>query len=247
MPRSLSPVAVARPIPRLLSLLAVAIAIQASAPASGAILVTHRDLLGGQANFRNHCERGSWKPLFAWSGFDLPEPVKLGVNGAPLSAMELVDPTSGARLVSRSKMLRVANWIDAPGFGTGPALADLAIDSVETFSFFLGEGCYHVGFGISTGITLAGPAQVDAKGSRFRIVATATAGNPTETAIVALQRNVDYAWVSIREPWRIGRVRVTEIGTSPSLKDAWTDQYFTDIEGCKCGDTHAPKVKTNPQ
>lgn len=82
-------------------------------------------------------------------------------------------------------------------------------------------------------MTNAGKEQVDGNGASFWVGGYQLNNpNPVAAGTIYLGRGIDFIWVTVRSLVRMNEIRIVEFGQKGA--SLATDQYFTNIEGCRC-------------
>jgi len=122
--------------------------------------------------------------------------------------------------------ISLANWVDGPGFNSpnSTAIADLAINDIESFEIEFGQPHRSVGFAIITG-TGNLPDEVDLTGAAFQFAALDSNATVIGSAtFTLLSGQVDQAWLTITSDLPFSKLVVCETD-APSV----SDQYFSNI------------------
>jgi hypothetical protein len=195
---------------------------------AGFIISSNADVVAGRNAF---LASGTTTAQFDWSSLFAPGAHSSG-NLFPLiqrSSVSVTLPDSTVNSVTSVALpfaLNIANWVDAPGFNGpgGAAVADLAINGVESFDLVFGKSHRSVGFAVITG-TGNVPKDVDLTGATFLFTAKDQAGNVVGSGTFSLAAGrIDQAWLTITSDVSFRRLEVLEVGAA-----SIADQYFSNI------------------
>ena len=205
--------------------LASSLMILISQEAIGALLITpNSDVLVGRNAF---LAVGTITTQFDWSTLFSPNSHTIGQSNPQLivsSQSVTLQDTTVNTIVGNT--LHFRNWVDAPGFSGlgGTAVADLALDGVESFDILFGKGHQSVGFAVITG-TGNHLSEVDLTGASFMFTALDVNNNVVGSDAFSLASGkVDQAWLTINSDVPFRKLEVREVG---AVRIA--DQYFSNI------------------
>jgi hypothetical protein len=195
---------------------------------AGLIITSNSDVVAGRTAF---LAAGTATTQFDWSSLFAPGAHSAGnlfprIQQNTISVTLPDETVNSITGVAVPDALNLANWVDAPGFN-GPgnaAVADLAINDIESFDLVFGKALRSVGFAIITG-TGNRPSEVDLSGATFQFTAKDQAGSVIGSGTFSLASGrADQAWLTITSYGAFWRLEVREVGAS-----SIADQYFSNI------------------
>lgn len=189
-------------------------------------ITSYSDVVVGRSAFLS---AGTATTQFDWSSLFAPNAHTIGVLAPQIPSVSFQSVTLPDSTVNTvvGNTLNFGNWVDAPGFnGAGDtAVADLAINGIESFDLLFEKGHQSVGFAVISG-TGNFPRDVDLSGASFTFTALDANDTIIGSASFALAADkVDQAWLTIVSDIPFRKLEVREIGENASAYD----QYFSNI------------------